>query len=84
MHDYILRECSMPCVVGGSREDGAIRVEVGTESAKLLFLYWDPGKPCTVVLYRKCCFQNISILCKAANMNTLRASNMGQRCHFIF
>ncbi len=25
------------------------------QNLQLLFLYWDPGKPHTVVLYRKCC-----------------------------
>ena len=44
-------------------------VVVMTESA--ITFPKDPSKPHAVVLYRKSCIQKISILCKAASMNTL-------------
>ena len=41
---------------------------------------WIPGTPSrpTVVLKRKSCMQNISILCKATNINKLRTYNIWQ------
>ncbi len=39
----------------------------------LLFPYWNPSKPCTVVENKKLMLYSELFQCKAANMNTLRA-----------
>ncbi len=55
-----------------SRWSFELKSVVMTESASIFPLPWS-GKPCTVVLNRKCPIMYISILCKATNSNALRA-----------
>ncbi len=52
-----------------------IGVVVLTGSA-ITFPLPDPGKARTVALCRKSCIQNISVLCKATNMNTPKTLNL--------
>ncbi len=62
----------------------AVRVVVMTYSA-ITFPLVGSGKRCTVVLNRKCCIWNISILCKVTNANTQKDKKWGDNTgHFIF